>query len=303
MLMNRILAAVAAFCAFAGAAHAADASPRVFKPAGAWTADYGEDYCRLARSFSDGTNQISLAMERVQPNDYVRVVLVGEGIKYYRTATQMGYRFLPASDDRKTPFLKSDTPDGHQYFNLGLIEISKTPKLPEPGMPPPLYSRADEQAFAAQIDGILLTDGLTEQIELDTGALKPVIAALQSCTDDLLKYWELDVAKHQTETQAAYPDGDTSKWVPLGTIGFGDFPKLGGAANLVRLMVDANGKPTDCKIHEPSLDQATNDKICAALMKNAKFHPALDADGQPFASLYTTSPFFLSGPGFGGRRR
>jgi hypothetical protein len=56
--MKRLLAAIAASCALAGIAHAADdsASPRVFEPSGPWAADYGEDYCRLARNFSDGTN-------------------------------------------------------------------------------------------------------------------------------------------------------------------------------------------------------------------------------------------------------
>ncbi|MNC97792.1 hypothetical protein D3C83_155690 [compost metagenome] len=71
---------------------------------------------------------------------------------------------------------------------------------------------------------------------------------------------------------------------------------------MVRLMVDETGKPSDCKIHFASLEQSTNEKICKSLMANAKFLPALDADGMPFASVYTNSPIaFL--PPFPLRRR
>ena len=35
----------------------------VFRPAGTWTADYGDDYCRLIRTFTDGTREVSLALE------------------------------------------------------------------------------------------------------------------------------------------------------------------------------------------------------------------------------------------------
>ena len=30
----------------------------VFRASGNWTADYGDDYCRLIRTFSDGTAQM-----------------------------------------------------------------------------------------------------------------------------------------------------------------------------------------------------------------------------------------------------
>ena len=40
--------------AIAAPALAQDSAPAPYTPASAWSLDYGDDYCRLARSFSDG---------------------------------------------------------------------------------------------------------------------------------------------------------------------------------------------------------------------------------------------------------
>jgi hypothetical protein len=254
------------------------------------------------------------------------MILIGDGIKYYRSAALLGYRFLPSGKDEKAPFLRSETADGQQYLNLGnvpvvpmqplggssagmivkrefvtTVPISTAPhsEPPAPGQKLAPYTRDGELEYASKISAILFTDGLSKPVELDTGDLKPVIAALQACTDDLLKYWGLDVAKHRNESRVVQPDGDTSEWLPSGTIGFEDYPKLSGGANMIQLMVDATGKPNDCKIHFASLDDDTNAKLCGALLANAHFKPALDADGKPFASFYTTSPLNFGGGGFG----
>lgn len=299
--MKNLVAVVAALGMIAGTAHAADSTPRVFKPAGNWTADYGDDYCRLVRAFSDGTDQISFAMDRIQPGEFARVIMIGDAIKLYRSATELGIRDLPQGENRKVMFLHSTTADGKQYLLVGPMPFVPPPPGAPPA-PPTKYDRDVELQYASGVSALELTDGTVAPVEIDTGPLKPVITAMQACTDDLVKSWGVDPEKQRTASRLAMPDGKTDKWLPQGTIGFGDFAKLGGGANMVRLMVDAAGKPTDCKIHFASLDQAVNDKVCRALLENAKFKPALDASGQPFASFYTTSPLFLFGPPPGGRR-
>lgn len=299
--MKKSIAAITALCAIAGTAHAADGGARVFKPAGQWTADYGDDYCRLSRNFSDGSGEISLAMERIQPGIDARMILLGDTIKLYRGAKSVEYRFLPSGESRTGQLLRSNTAEGKQYLVVSPVLMGAAPAPGTPPGPPPAYDRAKEQAFAGVIEGVTVSGGTTEPIELQTGALKPVVAALQACTDDLVKSWGIDPAKQNAATRTVLPDGSTANWLPGGTIGFEDFGKLGGEMNQVRMLVDATGKPTDCKIHFPSLAQATNDKVCKSLMANARFQPALDADGKPFASYYITSPLLLFGPPPGGK--
>jgi hypothetical protein len=94
------------------------------------------------------------------------------------------------------------------------------------------------------------------------------------------------------------PGGDPV--LPQGTIPFGEFGKLGGGANQVRLTIGADGKPTACTIYSPTLSQSLNERICSLAMK-ATFQPAKDAAGQPMASFWMGSPMVL-GPPFPGRR-
>ena len=69
-----------------------------FRPVGGWTADYGEDYCRLIRTFSNGNDEVSLALERTQPGSPMRLIMVGDGIKTFRGADQIGFSFTPGGN-------------------------------------------------------------------------------------------------------------------------------------------------------------------------------------------------------------
>lgn len=288
----------------AGQAFAADdGGRRVFEPQGDWTAQFETDYCRLSRNFSDGTNTVTLSFERIQPGNAARTIIIGNGISLYRRATTIGYHFLPDGSERQAFLLRSETSEGNQYLNMGYLAFSSALAFPAPGAPPPPYSRSDEASFARSVNGIMLTDGTVQPVEIRTGALRNVAVALQICADDLVKFWGLDVEKHQSMKQAPYPDGETDKWVPIGTIPFQDFAKLGGGDNLLRLMIDANGKPTDCHVHFPSLDEGKNQAVCKALLENAKFHPALDAEGNAMASYYVVALPLLNTSGPFGRRR
>ena len=310
--MRKFLAAVSALALLPGAAHAADDSaPHVFKPSGAWTADFGEDYCRLSRPFSDGAQQLTVAMERVEPVNRVRVVLIGSGVKVYRSADQFENSHLPSRGSRKGPFWRSETADKQQFLSMGEIMVGPAPSSgpggPGAGGPPPApdyskpapfppYDRAGELKFAEGINALAITGGVTAPVEINTGGLKAPVDVLQKCADDLLTYWGLDAARHQTMTRAAQPSMAPSEWLPSGAIGFGDFAKLGDSANQLRLLVSAEGKPTACAVIRPSLEARTNDTICKALMAKAQFFPALDAQGQAMASYWVTSPMFLMPP-------
>jgi hypothetical protein len=284
---------------------AAQQATDVFKPAGQWALDYGDDYCRLSRSFSDGKGDLSLAFERIDPGPSARLILISDAIKPFRSADEIGWHFTPSDPPRKARYMHSVTGDGKQYYNLGPFTVAPFAP-PSPGAtpaPPPPFDRAKEQAAAKGMTGMTLDSGLTIPMEVDTGDLAAPVAALQTCADDLAKSWGLDPAKLQGEMAAAIPEGGGIGWLPQGTIGFADFAKLGGGSNQVRLMVDATGKATSCTIHWPTLDATTNDKICKALMANAKFTPAKDAAGQAMAGYWVASPMQMMPPFRGGRGR
>jgi hypothetical protein len=283
---------------------AAQSQPAVFKASGPWSLDYGDDYCRLARNFSDGANTISVALERIQPGPFARLVLVSAAIKPYRTAHEIGWHFTPSGAERKTRYTVSATGDGTPLYTFADVTIAPfTP--PAPGTPPAptLYDRDKEQAAAKGLDGLMLDSGLTSPVKVETGDLAAPVTALQTCADDLAGTWGVDPAKLKNAKSLAVPEGGGVGWLPSGTVPFADFAKLGGGANQVRLMVDAAGKPTQCAVHWATLDKLVNDKICATLMANAKFTPAKDSEGQPMAGYWVASPMAMMPPFRGGRGR
>jgi len=313
--MKNLVAAVAAACLVAAPVQAAEGDPVVYKPEGQWAADFGDDYCRLVRTFSDGTNRISLVLERMQPTSLVKIMLVGDGIKLYRRADTIGYQYLPSGESRTGQLLRSISTDGEQMLILDNVNIG--PNLPffgggGPGGPPadaapagplpepgtPLYTTAAEADYAAGITGLMLTEGTLAPVSFESGSPRNAVSVLQDCTYDLLKYWGLDSDKHRTLSRTVVPQGGTQ--LPQGTVGFQDFAKLSGGANMIRVMIDASGKPTACHVHFASLNDTTNKKICSYLMDNAKFLPALDSGGQPMASYWISSPFGMFGPPPGG---
>jgi len=297
----------AAAMVVAPAAQAQDATV-VFRPSGSWTADYGDDYCRLIRTFSDGRREMSLALERLEPGAFVRLIVVGEGMRPFRGADQIAYQFLPSGASGKARYVRSETTDGKSFVSFDPVTLAPPPAFtpPAPGTPPappPMYDRASERETARGITGFLLTEGLTSPVRAETGSLAAPIEALQACADDLLTVWGLDAEKHKTMTVPPIMNPNPNGVLPQGTVPFTEFSKLGGGANQVRLLIGADGKVTDCAIYSPSLSRSLNERICSLAKERASFQPARDAGGQPMASVWIGSPMFLGPPPPGMARR
>lgn len=305
--MKGMLSLVAAVAMVVAPAAQAQDETVVFRASGAWTADYGDDYCRLIRTFTDGQREFSLALERLQPGPQVRLIAVGEGLRPFRGADQIAYRFQPSGSSGKTRYVRSTTADGKQFVSFDPVTLAPPPAFTPPAAgaapaPPPLYDRATEQEAARAITGLALTEGLISPVRVETGALGAAIGALQACADDLLAVWGLDPDKHKTMTAMPMLDPKSDGVLPQGTIPFGEFGKLSGGANQVRLLIGADGKVTGCSIYSPSLSQTLNDRICGLATERASFQPAKDAAGQAMASVWMGSPMFLGPPFPGGRR-
>jgi hypothetical protein len=274
-----------------------------WKAAGPWAADYGEDYCDLGRVFTDGKNQLTLMLERTQPGPFFRIILIGDGVKPFRRAATWGAKFGPSGQVWKAPILVSKTGDGKPYFDLGQTMISPPPP-PAPGSPPSFkpYKTAEEKGAAKALNAFEVSEGLVEPITLETGPLEAPIGALQTCVSDLVASWGLDAKRHDTLSRPVLPQGAPSAWLPNGTVPFTEFGKLLGGKNAILVIVDETGKATKCVVQRPTVTESVNKATCDAIMKNAKFTPALDGAGQAMPSYWITEVFGLMPPPPGGRR-
>jgi hypothetical protein len=271
---------------------------QVFRPSSVWALDYGDDYCRLMRDFSNGQDTVGLFLERTQPGPMMRLIVIGDSVRLFRGAQEIGYRMHPSGALRTVPRLRYETGSGQQYINLGPTTLADMP-TPAPGAPPaapPPYTPQAEVAAGAQVTAVALERGLTRPVLIETEGLGEPIAALQACADDLVTSWGLDAEKHRTLSRPAMPSQPTAGWIASDTIPFAEFSKLSGGNNEFRVMVDAAGKPTSCHVQWPTLGEAINRRVCDAVMEKAAFMPALDQSGQEIDSFWTTSVFFLMPP-------
>jgi len=295
------LFAVAAAMSAAIPAQAQDGAA-VFRRVGTWTVDYGEDYCRLIRTFSDGKHKFSLALERLQPGTAVRLIVVGEVVRPlgrgpYRSwrgpsrggAGSIGYAFGPGGSSGEARYVVSETAEGETFISLDPIMLVASP-TPDTSA---TYDRAAEEAAARGVTGFTLSEGLVSPVRVETGSLGEPVEALQVCADNLLTAWGLDAAKHMTMTAPPILNPSPYGVLPAGTISYNDLRKLGGGVNQVRLMVGADGKVTGCAIHAPSLSRSRSARICALATERASFEPARDSAGQAMASVWTGSPLDL----------
>src|SRR5690606_34759564 len=142
---------------------------------------------RLMRTFSDGKNELALAFERIEPGPMMRMVLVGDGIRTFRGAEELGWNFAPAAGgERKARYALSKTADKKDYFNFGPVTIAALGP-PAPGTPPgpPAYDRNAERTAAEPVTAITVGSGLLEPVRIETGSLEAPVGALQACADDL----------------------------------------------------------------------------------------------------------------------
>ena len=290
---------IAIALAVASPASAQADAPATYGPSSDWAVDYGEDYCRLLRSFSNGDKDITLAMERIQPGPTVRIMLLGDGIGTSRRAATFGYSFTPEREGREARILQARTADGGSIYNLGTVYMAKVSESATREAQRNLrgrYSREAEKAFGESIDGVLIDGGVSEPVWLETGELGAPLEALQVCADELVQSWGLDAERHRNLRRPVIPANELGGWLPAGTIPPSDLRLLAGSQNVVRLMIDASGMPKDCAIHFPSLDAAVNQKVCASLMEKARFEPARDVSNTPIDSYWMTELIFLAGP-------
>jgi len=289
--------AVAAAMSAAPPALAEDGSG-VFRPVGVWTVDYGDDYCRLIRTFSDGQREFGLALERLQPGTMVRLMMVGEVVRPLgagpgnRGADSIGYAFAPAGASGNARYVVSETAEGAPFVSLDPVSLVAEPASDAA----PAYDRATEQEIARGVTGLTLSEGLASPVRVETGSLGEPIEALQVCADNLLTAWGLDAEKHRTMTAPAVMHPNPRGVLPAGTIRYQERGTLGGGTNQVRLMIGTDGQVTGCAIHAPSLPESRNERICALATERASFEPARDSAGQPMASVWTGSPLDLGPP-------
>ncbi len=292
----RFLTLLGAAQLIAPAAQARD-MPKSFAPASAWAMDYADDSCRLLRTFASGADQIIISLERFGPGTGLVVSLTSNALEPRPRAESA---FLAYGDDETSEMslLYSKQPDGQIYALFGSFPVlrdSESERLSteerrlRSGDP---LSPDDEIAAAGQVRSLTIRRAFTTDVVIQLGAMAGPIKAMQACTDELLEHWGVDAARHRTLSRRAFPAENPQEWLDFDSFPADELRRARGGINYVRVMVDADGKPTDCHVQRGSESDSFNAAACRILLENGNFMPALDASGAPLASYYTTTFVF-----------
>jgi len=158
------------------------------------------------------------------------------------------------------------------------------------------------QGYGIQVLSVMRSD-LTqleqdEQLEMDSPVinvnlpltgLPAVMKMIEECTSGLLERYGLS-----KEAQARIATFPKPKRNVAAYVTNTDYPPSAlrrGAVGEVeaRLIVGADGKPSDCQIVRSSGHNDLDERTCAIVTKRTRFEPAVDRDGATMAS-----PFFFS---------
>ena len=289
-----------AICAALVASHspAGAENTQVLEPSSAWLLDYGEESCSLVRNFGPAG-----ALTTVQLTSYgswvgQRVMIVGAAVPNSRRPTgDLHYVLVPEGIRRDSGALQGKSADspavsfgvGFTPFDPDEMDDNVTSSewqdhAAEPNSPDP--------SFEATVEGLRVEFDDRSIAEFRLGKMGKPLEALRACVDDLLASWGLDPAEQKARTRNATPDKSTVARVQRRYPS--DMLRNGvGAYVPVRVMVDAEGKPTSCVIQEQGIDKDFADATCIGLSRI--YRPALDAAGQPIDSVFHTAVIYMIG--------
>jgi hypothetical protein len=271
--------------------------PLVLKPTSAWNVDYADDRCRLMREFGAGKDQVFAIFDRYGPDDEFRLTLAGKPFQRPQDGGRAIVQFGPAEAEQQREFYQG---------NLGELPALVFHSQMRVAPPTPSELAAIEKAKGddwivlapvgsareSAIGNLTVGKPLRRKVTLEIGSMQRPFEALGKCVDDLITTWGINVERHRTLTQRVRPLVSPGRWIVANDYPFKMLSAGQPAIVEFRLSVDAEGRPSACKIQSTTRPAEFDEAVCSALMKRARFAPALDAEGKPLASYYRSTVRF-----------
>lgn len=279
----------------------APAPETMLKASSNWALNYDEDSCKVGRLFGEGDQRTLLQMTQFEPNHHFMLAIAGGGLGRKINAGQARVQFGPVHTIRDD--VKPQSGDIGDY-KPGLI--FSTIAVRETETAEPSRKAGDQERIAnfqpsrpitfedeAKVEWIEIAAGGKPRLRLQTGPMGDLFQALNSCSEELLLHWGIDVERHRSLSRKATPTQSPGKWIASKDYPSGGLAKGEQALIYFRLMIDENGDPESCHIQQSGYSEAFDRAVCGSLMRNARFEPALDSEGMPVKSYFRSSVLFL----------
>lgn len=278
--MSRRISCAATMLALAVTAQPVLAAPPApLAPSTPWNMHYADDSCRLAREFGTEDEKVTLLLDQYAPGSDFDISVLGKPTAKLAKATgtaKAGFGpGLPLEEKKR--LLAGTSGTNTPIIFVGRLDILNREK-DDAGMPAPAAAIAKVREFHVAKG----STGLTLQL----GAMPAALKAISVCTADLVKLWGLDPAQQANLASRPTPVGSPGDWLRPGDYPTNSASKGEQALIHFRLMVDAEGKPTQCAIQTATQTPQIKALTCQLMMKRARFTPARDQSGAAVASYY-----------------
>lgn len=282
----------------------AQAKPAVMlQPSSPWNVHYADDSCRLGRTFADGDGQAVFYIDQFAPGPMMNVLVASKSFRGY-AGNKVIARFGPSGGERTiNPVMDAE------FGKIGPAIMVNSFGLFEGGVSgAALKEQTEDQSAPAATDDTVLVEpqaatpqqaqaitwfevqrGSRQPVRFALGPMREPMAALQTCTEELLTHWGIDVAAHRTLTKPPVPSQNPGSWVSSD-----DYPMHlldRGVQGIIqfRLLIDADGKVGACHIQQSTRPAEFDKKVCDIMSRRARFDPALDAQGRPIKSYWRST--------------
>ena len=204
MRLSRLLFATLSLSMLATSPANAARETVVLQPSSQWAVDFGEAKCRLARAYGEGENRHGLFMQQWEPSGAFSFTIAGPSFKRFKSRRPTHVRFREGQEERETtPFVGNSEGFGQAviYSSFAIDPADVEPEDEESlaattatGLP-----QLDIEDASA-VEYIELRQGKrVVRLEIDT--LREAFEVMNTCTQDLVKDWGLDVEKHLTASR------------------------------------------------------------------------------------------------------
>lgn len=298
-----VVAAVTLACSHNIAFAKDDEAPLVLEPSSHWNLDYADDSCRLARIFGEGDDKVAFYIERYEPGDRFFLMVAGEPLNG-STRANAKFSFGPNGKEREgTGEMGAFGAYAPALFesNMALMPLSddnedynalKSFDAEEIAADTDVLGQELSSAQEASIEWLDIQRRSKRAVRLALGSMGEPMNAMRTCSQQLLTDWGIDVDAHKGLTRRVTPTRNPGRWMSPSDYPTGLLRKGMQGLVQVRISVGTDGKPTQCHIQKSTRPQGFDDAVCDALMRKARFDPALDKDGKPLASYWRTSVRF-----------
>lgn len=263
----------------------------VLKPSSPWNLDYGEESCRLGRTFGEGENKVLLIFLKYAPGTSMEVMASGVPLSAKRSRS-FTYSFDPAEEIEEKRPLFGDLESGGTIWQFSgkLIPPATFEKLQEANASQADF-RVEEGRAADATKSMTFNVGGAAPVVLETGGLGDVLSAMDGCLDDLVSSWGYDPEIQKSIAKEPEAQGDMSKWLDYPTL-----PLRRGVSGSVRyrLAIDEKGRLSDCIIQSNYSDPKFGEEVCNRFMRRARYEPARNAQGEGVSSYVASSVVFIS---------